>query len=94
MESIFNKVASLNVCKFIKTRLQHKCFPVKFEKCLGTPILKEHLRKTGCATQQAVVNSISPIVRLILTLSTKCLTLVSLRIIDYETKIDDFFPKA
>ena len=27
-------------CNFIKKRLQHRCFPVKFEKLLRTPILK------------------------------------------------------
>ena len=26
---------------FIKQRLQHRCFPVKFTKCLRTPILKK-----------------------------------------------------
>ena len=33
----FNKVAELRVCNFIKKRLQHRCFPVKFAKFLGTP---------------------------------------------------------
>ena len=28
----FNKVADLKVCSFIKTRLQHRSFPVKFAK--------------------------------------------------------------
>ena len=27
-----------------KERLQHRCFPVKFAKFLGTPFLTEHLR--------------------------------------------------
>ena len=30
----------LLACKFFKKRLQHKCFPVKFEKLLRTAILK------------------------------------------------------
>ena len=34
LESVFNKVA------FIKKKLQHWCFPVKFVKFLRTPILK------------------------------------------------------
>ena len=34
LESLFNKFAGLMVYKFIKKRLQHKYFPVKFEKCL------------------------------------------------------------
>ena len=39
-ESIFNKVAALKACNFIKKRLQHRCFPVKFAKFLRTPTLK------------------------------------------------------
>ena len=27
----------LQACNFIKKRLQHRCFPVKFAKYLGTP---------------------------------------------------------
>ena len=38
LESLFNKVAGL--CSFIKKRLQHRCFPVKFTKPLRLPILK------------------------------------------------------
>ena len=38
LESLFNKVAGLKVWKFIKKRLQHKCFPVKFMKFSRTPI--------------------------------------------------------
>ena len=37
---IFNKVADLQACNFIKKRLQHRCFPVKFTKSLKTPVLK------------------------------------------------------
>ena len=40
LESPFYKVASLQVCNVIKKRLLHRCFPVKFEKFLRTPILK------------------------------------------------------
>ena len=40
LESIFNKVAGLQACNFIKKRLQHSCFPVKFAKLLRTPNLK------------------------------------------------------
>ena len=42
LESLFNKVAGLKACSFIKTRLQHKCFPVKFAKFLRTPFFTEH----------------------------------------------------
>ena len=39
-ESLFNKSASLQVCNFVKKRLRHKCFHLKFVKFLRTPILK------------------------------------------------------
>ena len=38
--SLFNKIAMLKACNFIKKRVQHGCFPVKFPKFLRTPILK------------------------------------------------------
>ena len=34
-------------CIFIKKRLQHSCFPVKFEKFLRTPILKIICERTA-----------------------------------------------
>ena len=34
----------LQVCNFIKKRLQHKYFPVKFAKFLRTPFFTKHLR--------------------------------------------------
>ena len=37
---LFHKVARLQACNVIKKRLLHNCFPVKFEKFLRTPILK------------------------------------------------------
>ena len=40
LESLFNKVAGPRTRNFIKKRLQHKYFPVKFEKFLRTSILK------------------------------------------------------
>ena len=39
----FNKVAGLKACNFIKKRLQHGCFLVKFAKLLRAPILKKRL---------------------------------------------------
>ena len=30
-------------CNFIKKRLQHRCFPMKFEKFLRAPLFTEHL---------------------------------------------------
>ena len=44
LESLFNKVAGLNACNFVKNRLQHRCFAMKFVKFLITPFLTEHLR--------------------------------------------------
>ena len=43
LESMFNKVRGLKFCNFIKKRLQHRCFPVKFVKFLRTPFFTEHL---------------------------------------------------
>ena len=35
-------------CNFIKKRLQHRCFPMKFEKFLRAPLFTEHLYSSGC----------------------------------------------
>ena len=35
--SLFNNVAGLEACNFLKKRLQHTCFPVKFANFLKTP---------------------------------------------------------
>ena len=37
LESLFNKIAGLEACNFIKKILQHRCFPVKLAKFLRTP---------------------------------------------------------
>ena len=42
LEFLFNKVAGLKVCNFIKNRLQHRCFPMKFANFLRTPFFIEH----------------------------------------------------
>ena len=44
LESLFNKYAGLKACNFIKKRLQHRFFPVKFAKILRTPFFTEHVR--------------------------------------------------
>ena len=36
LESLFNKVAGLNTCNFIKKRLRHRYFPVNIAKSLRT----------------------------------------------------------
>ena len=43
LESVFNKVAGLQACKFVKKRLQHRCYLVKFAKFLRTLFFTEHL---------------------------------------------------
>ena len=53
LESLFNKVADLKACKFIKNRLQHRCFPVKFAKFLRTPILKNIYERLLVNTEAA-----------------------------------------
>ena len=40
MESVFNKVAGLEACNFIKKRFQHSCFPLKFAKFLRVTMWK------------------------------------------------------
>ena len=37
VEVFFDKVTGPQGCNFIKKRLQHRCFPVKFAKYLRTP---------------------------------------------------------
>ena len=44
LEFLFNKVAGLKACNFIKNRLQHRCFPIKFTNFLRTPFFTEHFR--------------------------------------------------
>ena len=40
LDFLFNKTAGL-ACNFNKKRLQHRCFPVNYAKCLSTTILKD-----------------------------------------------------
>ena len=41
MDSLFNQVAALQVCNFIKKRFQQRCFSMKIAKFLKTPVLKK-----------------------------------------------------
>ena len=43
LESLSNKVLDLKASNVIKTRLQHRSFPVKFAKFLRVPFFTEHL---------------------------------------------------
>ena len=38
--SIYNKVAGVKTCNFIKKRLQHRCFPVNITKFLRAAFLQ------------------------------------------------------
>ena len=44
LEFLFDKVAAVTVCNFIKKRQQYRCFPVKFATFLRTSFFTEHLR--------------------------------------------------
>ena len=57
--SLFNKVAGLQACNFIKTRLQHRCCPVKFPKFLRTPLY----RTPPVAASGSVLWSSTPSIR-------------------------------
>ena len=65
LESLFNKVAGLNACSFIKKRLHHKYFPVKFAKLLRKPFFTEHLRwllllREKISDKETLVKPVSP----------------------------------
>ena len=40
----------LKACNFIKKRLQHRCFPVKFKKILRTPFLQNTSHDCFCTS--------------------------------------------
>ena len=40
LDSLFNKVAGLQSCNFVKKRLQHRSFSVNIVEFLTTPVLK------------------------------------------------------
>ena len=42
LEFLFNKVAGLHACNFIKKRPQHRCFSVKFTKSLKASFLQDN----------------------------------------------------
>ena len=44
LESLFNKVAGIQVCNFIKKRLRHRCFPLKLANIFKKHFFTEHLR--------------------------------------------------
>ena len=46
LESFFKKIAGPQACNFIKKRLRHGCFPVKFAKFLRATFLQN--TSVGC----------------------------------------------
>ena len=50
LESLFNKVAGLQACDFIKKRLQHRCFPVNVTKFLSMLVLTKSANGLFCVT--------------------------------------------
>ena len=44
LASLFNEVAGLRACCFMKKRLQQNCFLVKYVTSLRTPVFTEHLQ--------------------------------------------------
>ena len=47
MESIFKNVADLQTCNFIKSRPQHRCFPVNIAKFFCTSYIEKRLQKAA-----------------------------------------------
>ena len=53
LESVFNEVAGLKACNFVKKRLQHKYYLVKFGKFLRALSLTEQLfTVTACVCSE------------------------------------------
>ena len=48
LESLSNNAAGLQACNFIKKRLLHRCFPVKYMEFLRTPIFKTSVIHCFC----------------------------------------------
>ena len=58
LESLFNKVAGLQACIFIKKKLQHRCFPVNIAKFLKTPILSTSANDCFCISEIQTTNNL------------------------------------
>ena len=63
LESLFNEVADLKACDFIKKRLQYRCYPVKFAKFLRTPYLEDNLQTTASVKFSSEVSSMEWLLR-------------------------------
>ena len=66
-ESLFYKVAGLKTCNFIKKRIQHRCFPVKFAKYFKNTCFEERPRMTATGP---------PVLQLIKKNENKLITLI------------------
>ena len=58
LESLLNKVEGLRACSFIKKRLQHRWFAVKFTKFLRTPIFRNIRERLLLRTKYVCRNKI------------------------------------
>ena len=56
LDSLFNKVAGLQTCNFIKKRLQRSCFPVKFAKFLRTLFFYRRPPVAASSTSEVKIN--------------------------------------
>ena len=61
LESLYNKVAGLMACNFIKKRLQQRCYSVNIEKFLRTSILKSICERLLLCMQILVRINLVPI---------------------------------
>ena len=69
LESLFNKVAGLQLCSFIKRGLQHRCFPVTFVKILRTTFFINNSGGCFCINYQKHVTSLFLFYRFIISSS-------------------------
>ena len=58
LESLFNKVTGLQACNFIKRRLQHKCFHVKFAKFFRASFFYRTLPLAVCEDRRFLYGSL------------------------------------
>ena len=56
---LFRKSCRLEACNFIKNRLQHRCFPVDFEKFSTTHILKNTYGRLLLKNEQVFTHSLA-----------------------------------
>ena len=102
LEFLFDKVADLQTCNYIKERLQHRCFPARFAKFLRTFILKNNYERlllrvfqtgpqsTFCSIDQTTIWSLSWITNLHFTVLileiVRIVNLISIIVMTYYKK--------